>query len=228
MRTPLLHAALTLLLVAALPAQEGIGQRDFLSAHEVEIIRANQELDQRIDAYMHFAAMRLELVRQLLENEEAGRGAKIHRNLEEYGRILEAVDMVVEDALLKGADAAKLMEPLAEKQREFLAILEEIDDSDPEDLWRYEFVLEDAIEITSDSIELAMADLGERKRELIEADDAEKDARERTMSAERRAEVEKARKAQERKAEEFETKRPTLLKKEESLDDANQRTKKKP
>lgn len=208
--------ALVLAFAAAAPAQEWIGAKDFLTPHEVGLIREAQEPNARIETYLHFAALRLELVDQLLAKDEPGRGAKIHQSLSEYGRILEAVDMVIDDALLRDVDLSTGLAMLVERQGEFLGRLERIDESEPADLWRYEFVLEDAREITVDSLDLASGESSDRKRAILESDSAGKAAREAAMSDTRRKEVEKARDKQESRAEEAERKRPSLLKKGET------------
>jgi hypothetical protein len=107
---------------------------------------------------------------------------------------------------------------MREQEPQILARLEKIQDSEPDDLWRYEFVLEDAIEIVTDSMELAEVDPSERKRELIDDDEAEKAAREATMSAERREEVKDAKAEAADRREEAESKRPSLLKEGETLE----------
>lgn len=211
--------AVVAVLAAPLGAQEWIGSNDFLTEHEVDLIREAQEPNLRVQTYLDFVALRLELVNQLLLKEEAGRGAKIHRNLNEIGRILEAVDMVIDDALLRDVDLTESLALLRERETALLARLEEIQASDPEDIWRYEFVLEDAIEIATDSLELAGVDASERKRDLIDSDEAEKAARETTMSAERLKDVEAAKKSQADVEQEAERKRPSLLKKGETLEE---------
>ena len=217
MRSTLSSAVLGLALAAAAPAQEWLGQKDFLTQHEVGIIREVQEPNERVAAYLHFAALRLELVSQLFAKPEDGRGAKVHDNLEQYGRILEAIDAVIDDALVRDVDLTKAYEALTTQEAEFLTKLEAFQEADEEDLWRYEFVLEDAIEITADSLEMAAEDSGDRKRAILEADDAERAAREAATSAARRAEADKAKEKVESKEAEFDRKRPTLLKKGETL-----------
>lgn len=210
-------AILGLALTVAASAQEWLGAKDFLTQHEVGVIRETQEPNERIAAYLHFAALRIELVNQLLAKDEEGRGGKIHDNLEQYGSILEAIDAVIDDALLKDVDLDKAYIALLTDEAAFLKRLREIKDSDPGDLWRYEFVLEDGIEITADSLEMAHEDTGDRKRAILEGDDAERAAREASTSAERQEEVDKVKKAEEKKEAQFERKRPTLLKKGETL-----------
>jgi hypothetical protein len=212
-------AIVGLFLAAAALGQEFLGEKDFLTQHEIDIVREVQEPNERVAAYLHFAALRLELVSQLLAKEEEGRGGQIHDNLDQYGRILEAVDFVIDDGLVRDVDLTKAYEALATQENEFLTKLKAIQESDPEDLWRYEFVLEDAIEITSDSLELASEDSSERKRDILEADDAERAAREKATSEAKRTEMEKAQKKVESKEAEFERKRPTLLKKGETIED---------
>jgi hypothetical protein len=212
-------AIIGLALAAGALGQEYLGEKDFLTQHEIDIIRETQEPNERVATYLHFAALRIELVSQLLAKNEEGRGGKIHDNLEQYGRILEAIDAVVEDGLVRDVDLAKAYEAQLAQEAEFLAKLKAIEDSEPEDVWRYEFVLEDAIEITSDSLELASEDSGERKRTILEADDAERAAREKATSDAKRAELEKSKGKVEEKEAELDRKRPTLLKKGETVED---------
>jgi hypothetical protein len=208
-----------LALTLAAPSQEWLGDKEFLTQHEIDIIREAQEPNERVATYLHFAALRIELVSQLLAKDEEGRGGKIHDNLEQYGRIVEAIDAVVDDALVRDVDLTTAYTALVPQEGEMLTKLKAIQESEPEDIWRYEFVLEDAIEITADSLELASEDSGERKRAVLEADDAERAAREAATSEARRTEEEKAKEKVESKEAEFESKRPTLLKKGESLED---------
>ena len=220
MKILVLFLGLTLSTAAA-RAQEYFGERDFLTQHEIDLIREAQEPDKRIESYLHFAELRLELVRQLMAKESDDRGAQIHRNLDELGRILEAVDMVIDDALVRDIDIQESISPLVERQKVLLAYLEEVQETEPDDLWRYEFVLEDAIDIARDSIEISEADLGDRKRDILEDDEAERAAREKLMTDTRRQEVDKAKGKEERKQGEFERKRPSLLKEGETLGDVN-------
>jgi hypothetical protein len=218
MKGLLLHILAVALLVGA-PAfgQEILVTKDFLTEFEADQIRLAQDPNERIPAYLQFAKLRLALVDQLLAKVELGRGAKVHDNLSQLGRIIEAVDMVVDDALLRDADISKTITPLLNTERELLGRLEAIQETDPDDLWRYEFALEDAIYILEDSIEITSEDLVTRKNELIEADDAERAAREKTMSQQRREEVQQVEQERQKEETERERKRPSLLKKGETL-----------
>lgn len=204
--------------LALLPAQDFLGGgRDFLTPHEADLIRVAQEPNERIEQYMHFARLRLELVRQTLLKEDAARSKLIHRNLEEYGRIIEAVDLVIDDAAADKIDLTKGLGLLAEQEEEFLAVLEKIQEAPADDSWAYEFVLEDSIEITRDSMELATEDLGDRGRRIAEADAGEK-ARQRTlMTPERQKDMAKAEQKVEETKQKETSKRPTLLKPGEDI-----------
>lgn len=210
------RAILCVMLVFAAPfaatAQEYVGGRDFLTEHEADMIREAQEPDKRIETYLHFALLRLELIKQKLAVESAGRSVEIHRNLGEYSQIVEAIDIVVDDALVREADITKGMELIALRETEFLAALKNIDENPADDHWRYEFALDDAIDITTDSLELAQGDLGERKTNVEAADAAQRRDIEGSLAPEVRVEREKAKKAAEAKAAEEKRKRPTLLK----------------
>ena len=218
MKSSLLHIfAVVTFSAAPVFAQEILIGKDFLTEFEADQIRLAQDPNERIPAYLEFARLRLALVDQLLAKEEAGRGAKLHENISQLARIIEAVDMVVDDALLRDADISKTITPLLNAERAFLSQLEAIQAKDPDDMWRYEFVLEDAIDILEDSIEITSEDLVVRKDQLIESDDAEKAAREKTMSQPRREDVHEAEKEQQKEETEREKKRPSLLKKGETL-----------
>ena len=211
--------AATLLLSFSLAGQDLLGGgRDFLTDHEADLIRENQEPEHRIGQYLHFARLRIELVRQALLREDAGRSKLIHRNLEEYGRIVEAIDFVIDDAAADQVDLADTLKTLAEREKEFLAALERIRENPADDHWTYEFVLEDAIEITRDSMELTLEDLGDRGRRILEADAREKKRQRALMTPERRKEVEKVEKKVQAEEQEQKSKSPTLLKPGETLE----------
>ena len=216
-----LGALLVATLLASIPlaGQDLLGGgRDFLTDHEADLIRENQEPEHRIGQYLHFARLRIELVRQALLREDAGRSKLIHRNLEEYGRIVEAIDFVIDDAAADQVDLSDTLKTLAEREKEFLAALERIREKPADDHWTYEFVLEDAIEITRDSMELTLEDLGDRGRRILEADAREKKRQRALMTTERRKEVEKVEKKVQAEEQEQKSKSPTLLKPGETLE----------
>lgn len=214
-----LTATMVMVAVATSPiaGQEFSLGRDFLTEFEADQVRLAQDPNDRIPLYLEFAKLRLALVDQLMAKEEPGRGAKVHDNLSELGRIIEAVDMVVDDALLRDIDLSKSLPELLNTERELLSRLERLAETDPVDLWRYEFVLEDAVYILTDSIEITSEDPNVRKQELIEADDAEKAAREKLMSPERRKDVQETEREARKEEQEQQRKRPSLLKEGETL-----------
>ena len=67
-----LHSLVWLLVFQPLWSQEFVTQRDFLTDHEVDVIREAQEPNLRITHYLHFATLRLELVRQQLGAKSLG------------------------------------------------------------------------------------------------------------------------------------------------------------
>ena len=203
-------------LVPAL-GQELPRNREFLTDYEIEVLRDSQELDKRMRAYTKFAALRLELVEQALTEEEAGRGAKIHRSLSEYSSIIQAVDDVIDDALLRNKKLDGALETLLKAEQVFAARLAAIAGTDAEDAWRYEFVLEDAIGITDDSLELLAEDLGARKRTVVLQEESEKRRQKERMAPERRKEVERASEKEAAEQAERERKRPSLLRPGEKL-----------
>ena len=107
-----LHSLVWLLAFQPLWSQEFVTQRDFLTDHEVDVIREAQEPNLRITHYLHFARLRLELVRQQLAKEKPGRSATIHRHLDGYGRIIETIDVVIDDALDDDKDVSEVMDKI--------------------------------------------------------------------------------------------------------------------
>ncbi len=194
--------------LATLAAQDYIGvRREFLTDHEIDSIREAQEPNLRIHRYLEFAKLRVELIRLRLAEEKAGRSKIIHRTLKEYGHILEAVDTVVDDALDREFDISLSIGPMLEQQEKFLAALEKIADDPPEDHFRYQFVLEDAIDITRDSMELAGGDLAARKAAIELTAKREAAKRDDSMVPELKKEMEAIRGEKEKQK----RKRPTLL-----------------
>ncbi len=144
----------------ALPAW----QRDFLTADEADQVREAQDPSFRIPLYLSFARQRLALVQNLLSKEKAGRSITIHDTLDEYTKIIEALDTVSDDALKRGKAIDEAVGKVAGEEKEFLGILEQIRESNPKDVNRYQFALDTAVEVTRDSMEIAQADLSERSR----------------------------------------------------------------
>jgi hypothetical protein len=200
-----------------LPGQDLVGHDDFLTDHETDLIREAQEPNARIIQYLEFARLRLELVKQKLANGQArsNQSIDVHRNLEQFGSIIDAVDVVIDDAVVRGADVKKGIETLSKEGGVFLDDLAKITNNPSEDYWRYKFVLENAVEVTKDTIELAQGDLSARKRRLDTADETEAGKRLETMMPARREEVTDIKQEEQRKKQERQQKRPTLRKPEE-------------
>ena len=153
-----------LLAAAALLAAQG---RDFLTADEVDQIRLTaQEPNARLSLYATFARLRLDMVKQSLAKEKPGRSGFIHQTLDDYTKIIEAIDTVADDALKRGATITEGISSVAEAERRMLVDLKSIEDSEPGDIERYKFVLTTAIETTQDSLELSEQDLAERKKDV--------------------------------------------------------------
>jgi hypothetical protein len=196
-------------------------ERDYLTADEVDQIREAQEPNARLKLYILFARTRLALLQQYLSKEKPGRAALIHDTLEDYTRIIEAIDTVADDALVRKLPLDVGMKEVAAAEGEMLASLQKIADAPPKDLARFDFVLKNAIDTTSDSKELSEEDLHTRAGELTAQEKKEKQDRKALASAEDK----KAKKSPEDKPGVIKAngqKPPTLYKPGEKPPDPNQ------
>jgi hypothetical protein len=195
----------TLLCLLALAAPLA-AQHDFLTASEAEQIREAQEPNERLQLYAKFARNRVDLVKDLIAKNKAGRSLLIHDTLDAYTGILDAIDDVADDALARKADIKSGMAAVAQADKEMLAELRKIEASKPEDLERYQFSLTQAIETTSDNMEASEDDLGRRAEEVQAREANEKKQRQESMTPAER----KEQKAEQQKQQEQQKKVPTL------------------
>ena len=180
---------------------------DFLTGAEVDQVRLVQEPNDRLRLYIEFARQRLDQLKQLVKDARPGRAGMIHDLLDEYGQIIDAIDTVSDDALARKVDISLGTKAVASAEKEFLPVLEKIRDSHPSDVNRYEFVLTQAIQSTSDSLETAGQDLGKRSADVAGRLKKEEKEREAEMTP---AEVDAKKKQAQHAANK--PKKPTLLK----------------
>jgi len=207
-----IRVALVFALAALLAAQL---QRDFLTEDEADQIRLVQEPNMRLDLYMKFARLRLELVKQTLAEEKAGRSRLIHNNLEDYTKIIEAADNVIDDALARKVDLVKGIEVVAQEEKKFVATLQEFSAKKSRDRYLFEYALKDALETTQESLEESQHDLRARTERVLDDDRREKKKIESMITVKEQEE----RKASEAKQEKKAQKVPSLRRKGEKSKD---------
>lgn len=216
------YFGLTLVTLSVALSLYGQSQRDFLTENEADQVRNTQEPNERMKLYLHFARQRLDQVNQLLSRDKPGRSALIHDLLEDYGNIIDAIDTVADDALKRKLAIVQGNSAVASGEKEMLEKLTRITDSQPKDLDRYQFVLQQAVETTEDSYALAHQDMGARTAEVASEEKKEKAERAAMMTPEEKKDAA----AQQHATDEQQVnkrKAPSLLKPGETLDSVNKR-----
>ena len=177
---------LPIILLSALPLFAQV-QRDYLSESEVEKVREAQDPNDRLKLYVLFARQRLDQVQQQVAKDKKGRSLEIRSLLDDYEKIIEAIDHVSDDALKRKADIILGVNTVMEAERRFMTQLEKIKSSEPRDLDMYSIELTEAIATTKDSLYLAGEDLDGRTYRVTEAAEDKKKEVEAITTIERKA-----------------------------------------
>jgi hypothetical protein len=158
--------------------------RDFLTNDEIEKVRDVQEPNERLKLYVLFARQRMDQFEQLIAKDKKGRSVLARELLSDYAKIIDAIDTVSDDALKRHATLSTGTAAVSAAEKRFLGQLQKVQDTPPPDYDLYEIELKEAIDATSDSIELAEGDLGKRATQLEAEQRKEKKAAETMISAE--------------------------------------------
>lgn len=191
--------------------------RDFLTGDEIDQIREAQEPNARLILYAKFAKQRIDMVKSLIAKEKPGRSILIHDALEDYSKIIDAIDDVADQALIKKAELKSGLSAVARMEEDALPVLKRVRDSNPKDLARYEFVLTSAIDTTNDSLDLAEEDVGKRTRNAEAREEREKKSVEEAMTPKEKSDRQKAA-AKAENQQQNQRKAPTLMRPGEKKD----------
>jgi hypothetical protein len=189
-------------------------QRDFLTADETDQIKEAQEPNLRLSLYAKFARQRIDLVKDLLARDKPGRSLMIHDTLDDYTKIVDAIDLVADDAIERKLDVKQGLGLVAAAEKEMLPLLQKIHDNPARDADRFEFALKTAIDTTADSLDSAQEDLGQRAKAVADRVAKEEKARRDAMAPterEAREAYDKQVAADAKKKAEQEKKAPTLM-----------------
>ena len=190
-----------------LPLLAQIGGRDFLTNDEADQIRQVQEPNERLKLYLVFAKQRVEQVDQLVAQAKAGRSVMIHDLLEDYTKIIDAMDTVADDALRRTfAPGPRDGRHGRGRERPCWRVCRSSRNRSLP-IWRATtHVLKDAIDTTSDSLDLSQEDLAGRAAS-VEAKDKKVKGRAHSGADSRRGE---RKEGAEEKKEGPRRKKPTL------------------
>jgi hypothetical protein len=162
-----ISAALTL--SASLAAQ----QRDPLSDVESDQLREMaQEPEKRLKLFVKFTGERLDTVEALLGDDKAkGRGQRVHDALQDFRELVDELDDNIDDYSDKQADMRKVLAEVIGAEESFQRRLKAIQDhtADPkfaEEAKIYSFVLQDAMEAVSLSLDDAKKTLDDENKAL--------------------------------------------------------------
>jgi hypothetical protein len=197
-------------------------ERDYLSTDEADQIKEAQEPNQRMALYAKFARRRIDLVKSLLSKDRPTRSILVHNALDDYAKIIDAMDDVADDALQRRVDIKAAIDLVQGYERDLLPVLKKIRDTQPKDIDHYDFVLKTAIDTTSDSLEMAESDVGERAKDVqFRAEKEKKALEENRTPSERDAKQAEDKKAtdqgQPQQPQQEQRKPPTLLRPGEKM-----------
>jgi len=139
-------------LIAPAPSRAQRPDKDYLSDLEADKIRDAETPNERVDLFLTFAADRLKKFQYELEHPSPNKHKEMLNYLmNSYGGCIDDAADLIQVSLEKQENIRQGIDHMAEKAKEFLAVLQKLQNGGPE-LEVYKDNLDDAIEGTQDAI----------------------------------------------------------------------------
>lgn len=165
---PLANATILLVLLMAVSAQAAAQKRDPLNEKEIDQMRETADFpDKRLEAMVQFTRARINSIEQLQANPKTAkdRPMQIHDLLEDFTALLDEIEDNIDMYGSHKADMRKGLTLLIEADSEWQLKLRRLkEQSPPEELDQFSFVLTNAVEAAGDTADDARKELQEQNQ----------------------------------------------------------------